>query len=132
MGVAARRSGGRAAHGRVAVDAFLGEPLLVLLPELGLLRAEEVQVVPREDAGLVAVGETRQDRVVADRLERRDLDLALARLQDLLPRPVALHFRRRRIDAHQLERDPEDRGVVEADLENPGSLVNREGGRTAR
>src|SRR6185436_12650761 len=96
VGMAARRGRrGAAAHRRVAVDAFLGEPLFVLLPQVGLLRAKEVQVVPREDAGVVAVGETRQHRIVADRLERRDLDVALAGLQDLLSRPMPLHFRRR-------------------------------------
>src|SRR6185295_9076563 len=121
-----------AAHRGVAVDAFLGEALLVLPPELVLLRAEEVEVVPREDAGVVAVGEARQDRVVADRLERRDLDVALAGLQDLLARPVALDLRRRRVDAHQLERNPEARAVVEADLEHARSLMNGERDRSMR
>ena len=41
-----------------------------LRPQLVLLRAEEVEVVPREDAGVVAVAEGRLHRVVADRLER--------------------------------------------------------------
>ena len=122
--VTAGRRRRRAAHRRVAIDALLGEALFVLLPQLVLLRAEEVEVVPREDAGLVAVGEARQDGVVADRLERADLDLALSRLQDLLARPVALHFRRGRVDAHQLERDPERAAVVEAHLEHPALLMN--------
>ena len=49
-----RRGGG---HRRVAVDAGLGQALLVVGPQLVLLRAQEVQVVPGEDAAVVAVGE---------------------------------------------------------------------------
>ena len=43
--------------GGVAIGAGLRQALLVLLPQLVLLRAEEVEVVPGEDAGVVAVGE---------------------------------------------------------------------------
>ena len=44
---------------------------LVVGPQLVLLRAQVVQVVPGEDAGVVAIGEGRLHGVVADRLERR-------------------------------------------------------------
>ena len=57
------------------------------------------------------------------------LDVALAGLQHFLARAVALHFGRRRIDAHQLERDAERRAVVEADLEHARLLVHRDRGR---
>jgi hypothetical protein len=52
----------------------------------------------------VAVREGRLHGVVADRFHRGDADFALADLQHFLARPVALHFRRRRIHAQQLER----------------------------
>ena len=51
------RQRGRLRHRRVAARAGRGQALLVLLPQLVLLRAEEVEVVPGEDAGVVAVGE---------------------------------------------------------------------------
>ena len=102
------------------------------LMSLGLLRAEEVEVVPRVDAGVVAVGEARQHRIVADRLDRSDLDVALAGLQHLLPRAVALHLGRRRIDAHQLERDAKGPAVVEADFEDARALMQRDRGRMVR
>src|SRR5664279_2325962 len=127
-----RRGGRRGRRRRVATRAGLGEPLLVLSPQVVLLRAEEVEIVPREDAGLVAVGKARQHGVVADRLERRHADVALARLQHFLPRAVALDLGRRRIDAHQLERDAKAAPVVEADLDDTRRLVDRDRGRTMR
>src|SRR6202008_4073279 len=115
-------------HRGVAVDAGRLQPLFVAAPQLVLLRAEKVQVVPGEDAGAVAVREGRLDRVVPDRLEGDDLDLALARLQHFLARAVALHFRRRRVDPHQLEGDAETGAVVERDFQRPRRLVDRQVG----
>ena len=73
------------------------QPVEIALPQLVLPLAEVVEVVPRIDAGVVAVGERRTDRVVADGFDLRDRDVALADLQHLLARAVAAHFRRRRI-----------------------------------
>src|SRR5699024_7855739 len=56
--------GGRA-HGRVAVDAGLGQALLIVFPQLVLALAQVVQVFPAEDAAVVAVGKHRLDGVVA-------------------------------------------------------------------
>src|SRR5437016_5371994 len=80
-------------HRRVAFDAGFAQPPLVVGPQLLLLRAQEIQVVPGKNAGVVAVGKSRLHRVVAHRLEHRQVDAALAGLQHLLARPVALHFR---------------------------------------
>ncbi|MNT56491.1 hypothetical protein D3C72_1937940 [compost metagenome] len=76
----------------------------------------------------MAVGKADQDRVVADRLDRVDADLALAGLQHFLPRAVALDFSGRRIHAQQLERQPEAAAVVEADLQHAGLRVDRQRG----
>ena len=74
-----------------------------------LLRAQVVQVVPGEDAAVVAVAESAAARRSAHRLQFDDPDLALAGLQHFLPGAVALHLGRRRIDAHQLEGEAEAR-----------------------
>ena len=55
-------------------------------------------------------------------------DIPFARLQHLLAGAVALHLGRRRIDAHQLERDPEAAPVVEPDFEHPRALVHGDAG----
>ena len=65
-------------HGRIAVRAGFLQAALVLFPELRLLRAQVVEVVPGEDAAVVPVGEGRLDRVVAHGLQRDDVDLAQA------------------------------------------------------
>ena len=73
--------------------------------------------------------EGRLHRVVAHRLERVDADVALAGLQHLLPRTVALHLGRGRVDAHQLERDAECGAVVERHFEQARLLVHGQCGR---
>jgi hypothetical protein len=108
----------------VAVRAGGGQPLFVALPQLGLVGAQVVQVGPGEDAGVVAVGEARLHRVVADGRHLVDADVALAGLQHFLPRSVTLHLGRRRVHAHQLERDAELRAVVERDFQHARGLVN--------
>src|SRR6185503_16688691 len=60
-----------------------------------MLLAELAQQRPAVDAGVVAVVEAQHHRVVADRLDRRDVDVALARHEHALPGAVALHFGRR-------------------------------------
>ena len=60
-----------------------------------LLHAERVQVRPGVDAGRVSIVEVQGNRVVADRFDRVDVDVALARDEHLLPWPVALHLGRR-------------------------------------
>ena len=58
--------------------------------------------------------------------------VALAGLQHFLARAVALHFGRRRIDAHQLERDAKALAVVEPDLEDARGLMDGDRRGTAR
>src|SRR6478735_8846604 len=60
------------------------QALQVILPQLGLVGAEPVQVIPRIDAGVMRVGKMRLHRVIADRVQRGDQHLALAGLQRLL------------------------------------------------
>src|SRR5471030_964243 len=83
-------------HLGVAIEAGRGQALEVLREQLVLLRAQAIEVVPGEQAGVVAVGERRLDGVVAHRVDLGDEDVALAGLQRLLPRAVALHLGRRR------------------------------------
>lgn len=82
-------------HGRVTLDAGRLQPAVVVVPELALVGAQMVEIVPGEQAALVAIGKHRLDRVIANRLQFDNVDLALAGLQDFLPRSVALHFGRR-------------------------------------
>src|SRR5580765_3725638 len=109
----------RGSHRRIAAHAGVAQARLVLAPQFVLLRTEKVEIVPREDAAAVAVGKDGLDGVVANRLQAVQTNLALAGLQHLLPRAVALHLRRWRIDAHQLERDAELRTIGKPDLQNP-------------
>src|SRR5713101_3783713 len=76
----------------VAACSRSGEAREIALPELIVLNAEVIQVVPGVDAALVTVREFRADRVMADLLDFDDGHLALAELQRLLPRPVAAHL----------------------------------------
>ena len=59
------------------------------------LAAELGQIRPREQAGIVAVVEHDAHRVVADRPQLLDLDVALLRHRHALARTVPLHLRRR-------------------------------------
>ena len=51
-----------------------------------------MQIVPGKYATVVAVAEGRLHTIVANRLQAEYADMALAGLQDFLPRAVALHF----------------------------------------
>src|SRR3982750_4285948 len=84
MLMTARRPARLDRHRLVAIGAGGRQAAFVLAPQLVLLRAEEVEVIPREDAGVVAVAEGRLHCVVADWLESLQADVALARLQHLL------------------------------------------------
>src|SRR5471032_949488 len=113
----------------VAFEAGGVQAVEVVLPQLGLLGAQLVQIAPGVQAGVVAVGEGRLHRVVADRVQRRDADVALAHLQNLLALPVTAHFGRWRIHAQQFERNRERRAVVKTDVENARLVVDRQASR---
>jgi len=66
----------------------------------------------------VAIREAQQHGVVADRLDRVDVHVALAADEHALSRPVPLHFRARRMDAQVFRRQPEALAVIERDLEH--------------
>ena len=86
---------GRAAarrHGCVTIHTGLLQSLLVLRPQLFLIDAEKVQVVPRKDAAVVTVAERRLHAVVSDGLKAEYADVAFTGLQHFLTRAVALHF----------------------------------------
>ena len=64
--------------------------------------AQRVQHVPRKETAVVAIREHRFDRVVADRFDAENLDIALADLQGLLTRCVPTCFGGRREYAQEL------------------------------
>src|SRR5581483_4864916 len=101
---------------------YFGE---VLRPKFLLVLAKLVQVVPGIDAGAVAVGKDWLHGVRADRIERTDLDIALAGLQHFLSGPVAFHLSRRRVDAQVLVRQPEALAIGKRDLQHARFLVQR-------
>src|SRR5471032_2916594 len=113
----------------VALETGGAQAVEVVLPEFGLLGAQLVQVGPGVQAGVVAVGEGRLHRVVADRVQRGNADFALAHLQNFLALSVAAHFGRWRVHAQQLEGNRERGAVVKADVEHARFVVDRQVGR---
>ena len=109
----------RRAHGS---PGFL-HALEVVPPHFFLVEAVVIEKVPRIDAGIVAIGEGGLYRVGADRLDMLDLDILLADLQDLLARPMAAHFRGRRVDPQKLAGERKRLAVGKRDFQHAGLLV---------
>src|SRR5690606_37195565 len=93
-------------YGRRRVTALARrlEPRKILRPQRVLAGRDLVEVIPGVDAGFVPVVEARLDRIVADRLDRHDPDIALAHLEGLLAPAVATHLGRGRVNAQEFER----------------------------
>lgn len=72
MTAAAGLRGGRREIGRVAAATFGDKAGKVGLPEVVLALADVVEVIPGIQAAVVAVGEHRANRVVADGLDTGD------------------------------------------------------------
>ena len=89
-----------------------------------------MEIIPRIDAGFVAIGKHQLDRVGADRLDGRDADIFLAHLQHLLPRPVPAHLGRRRMHAQEFATEFELPAVIERHLELTRFLVQFQFGGT--
>src|SRR6185295_10392410 len=70
------------------------QSLEVFRPQALLGRAQLIKVWPRKDSARMPVGEHRLHRVVADRFEPRDRDVALADLQCFLAGTMAFDFGR--------------------------------------
>src|SRR5688572_7658050 len=117
---------------RIAARTGLVEPLEVALPELVLVFPELAQVLPREDAGVVTIGEHRPDRIVSDRFEVLDRHVALADLKHFLTRTVAADFGRWRVDAQVLVGKLERATIRERDLQHARGLVCLDLGRMRR
>jgi len=64
--------------------------------------AQRMQHIPRKEPAIVAIREDGLDRVVANRFDAEDLDVALADLQGLLTGGVPACFGGRREDAQEL------------------------------
>src|SRR5262249_30479639 len=108
---------------RVPACARRRHPVEIALPQLVLPQTEIVEVVPRVDASVVAVGDRRTDCVAAHGLDFLDRDVPLADLQHFLPRPMAADLGRRRIDAQEFVRQSERPLVAVRDLEDARGLV---------
>ena len=85
MGRGGDLGGGAALAAAVAVKAGRVQARQIVGPQGLLLAAQLVQVIPREQTGVVAVRERGLDRVVADRLYAGDADCALAELIPTVP-----------------------------------------------
>src|ERR1700693_3534938 len=79
--------------------AILPPRFQIRSPFRALLAAKFVQVVPAEQAGIVAIVETDAHRVIADRLERVDANVLLAHDDLLCACAMTLNFGARRFDA---------------------------------
>ena len=77
----------------------------------------------------MAVVEVEPDRIDANRLDLGDLDGFLRELELALAAAMAANFGRWRIDAQVLEGEREPCAVLPGDLEDPGLLLDRDGGR---
>ena len=122
---------GRAAarrHGRVTQYTGLLQSLFILRPHILLIDTEKVQVVPREDAAVVAVAERWLHAVIANGLKAEYAHVSLTGLQYFLPGAVALHFGRRAAHPQQLERQTKALAVVKQHLEYFGSAVQHDVG----
>jgi len=63
-------------HGCVTQDTGLLQTLFILRPQILLIDTEKVQVIPREDAAVVAIAERRLHAVIAHRLQAEYADMA--------------------------------------------------------
>ena len=70
-----------------------------------VFRAEPVQKIPGKNAGVVAVGKSQADGVVADWLDGGDADLAFAGDEFFLRLAVALDFGAGAFDAQKFGRE---------------------------
>jgi hypothetical protein len=83
----------RAGHGSITADTGLLQTLFILRPQILLVDTEKVQVVPREDAAVVAIAERWLHAVIAHRLQAEYADVAFAGLQHFLSRVRGLALR---------------------------------------
>jgi len=86
-------------------------------PELLSVRAESADLLPRIQAGIVAVVEVQSNRIVPDRFYTYDTYIFLADLQDFLAGPVASNLGGRRVHAQKFRTQLAPIVVTECDLE---------------
>ena len=67
-------------HGGIALHARQLQALLVISPQLVMLRTQKIKEIPRENAGIVPIGKAGLHGVVAHLLQSFQAHLALARL----------------------------------------------------
>ena len=68
------------------------QPIEIVLPELVLIGPQPVEIIPGKDAGGMTVRKMGLDRVMTYLLERVEIDVSLADLQDFLTGPVTAHL----------------------------------------
>ena len=72
----------------------------------------------------MAIGEVRLHRILAHGCQALNRDIALAHLQDLLPRPMAHHLGRGRIDPQKLKGEPKITAIFIGEFHHPRLLVD--------
>src|SRR5579871_791490 len=95
-----------------------GEAFQIGLPFLPVLAPEFEEIGPAIEAGIVPIVEDNAHRIMADRIERCDLHVALAGNERALQGTVALHFRTRRFDAQILRLERIFLAIIEADFQH--------------
>jgi len=80
-------------HFRIAAGAGVVQAVEVILPALGLVGAQFVQVIPGIEAGVVAIVKNQLNRVATYRFDGGNPDIDLACLQGFLAAAVTAHFR---------------------------------------
>src|SRR5258706_11275979 len=103
--------------GRVAAGAGGLEPREIALPQLVLPHAQVVEVIPRINARVVAVGEFWPDRIVVHGLQVADRHVALADLHHLLPRSLPATLRQSRIDEQAFAGHARDHATGDYELD---------------
>src|ERR1035437_2798587 len=112
-------------HRRVALHTGSSQASVVVGPELLLLRAQKIKIVPGKNASVMAVRKHRLHRIISHRLKRIEFHQAFAGLQYFLPGTMATHFGRWGIQTHQLKRNTKLSTVRKTYFQHPGLAVHR-------
>src|SRR5258706_6016458 len=118
--------------GRIAGEPLAGKFIEISAPHGPLIAPEPGKIVPAEDSRGMHVVEHQPNRIVADRLDLEDGDVALAGDRLALVRGMPLDFGARAVDAQEFGRKFECLAGVEDDREGCLVLAKPQLGRPRR